>query len=185
MFVLFSSFSVIFIWERRCGTETHISSGVTYAIFLRDQSLFLFQTFFLLNKIVEKELQWNVHFQIYFYIPLEENVWKRKYLVKQEIYKRWSKNLRDYTSSGIRKIWKIWGTERLNIARFKGIPCFLIYPVCKSLSIGEKTLNHSVQWSVALQMVLITVCRCHPEIKLNYRVKAKVSLDERVTMEIN
>lgn len=118
--------------------------------------------------------------------PLEENVWKRKYLVKQEIYKRWSKNLREHTSSGIRKIWKIWGTERLNIARFKGISCFLIYPVCKSLSIKEKnSLNHSVQWSVALQMVLITVCRCHPEIKLNYRVKAKVSLDERVTMELN
>ena len=35
---------------------------------------------------------------------LEENVWKKKYLVKQNIYKRLSKNLREHTSSGIRNI---------------------------------------------------------------------------------
>ena len=35
---------------------------------------------------------------------VEENVWKKKYLVKQNIYKRLSKNLREHTSSGIRNI---------------------------------------------------------------------------------
>ena len=43
-------------------------------------------------------------FKYMYTFPLEENVWKRKYLVKQEIYKRLSKNLREHTSSGIRKI---------------------------------------------------------------------------------
>lgn len=40
--------------KKGCGTETHIPSGVTYAFFLRDQSLFLFQTYYFFNKIVEK-----------------------------------------------------------------------------------------------------------------------------------